>query len=267
VIANPIAAVGRRYQRRVASLVFRRPQAIQAERAIVSFSFDDFPRSALLNGGTILRRFDVFGTYYTSMGLMGQRAPTGEIFVADDLHELLRQGHELGCHTHSHCHSWQTPGEDFERSILENRAALEKEVPQATFGSFSYPICPPRPFTKRRVAAHFPCSRAGGQTFNRDGADRNQLAAFFLEKSRDRIDDVKNVIARNLADRGWLIFATHDVTERPTPFGCTPAFFEEVVLEAVRSGARILPVAAALAHIRQEAARSNRDAQSPGISL
>jgi hypothetical protein len=50
------------------------------------------------------------------------------------------------------------------------------------------------------------------------------------------------MIDLNRQSRGWLIFATHDVDPRPTPYGCTPEFFSEVVEYAVRSGARVLPV-------------------------
>jgi len=51
------------------------------------------------------------------------------------------------------------------------------------------------------------------------------------------------VIDRNATSNGWLIFATHDVTEHHTPYGCTPEFFSEVVRCSIDSGARILPVA------------------------
>lgn len=54
------------------------------------------------------------------------------------------------------------------------------------------------------------------------------------------------MILRNRDACGWLVFATHDVCESPTPFGCKPAFFEEVVRFAAESGARILPLGQAL---------------------
>src|SRR6058998_1234644 len=110
------------YQRRAASFVFRKPCLIRPERPLISFTFDDFPRSALLNGGAILNRFGVAATYYVSLGLAGTEQPSGRMFVREDLATLLEGGHELGCHTFSHCHSWETEAATFERSILENRA-------------------------------------------------------------------------------------------------------------------------------------------------
>lgn len=234
------------YQRRAASLVFRKPFVINSEHPLISFTFDDFPRSALLVGGAILNRFGLAGTYYASLGLLGKEEPSGQIFLPDDLTTLFGRGHELGCHTFSHCHSWETDTEAFERSIIENRAALGRLRSGAEFKSFSYPISLPRPLTKARIAEYFLCCRGGGQTLNVGRVDLNQLSAYFLEKSRHNIRAVKDLIDRNREVRGWLIFATHDISDDPTPFGCNPQFFEEVVQYAVSSGARILPVVKAL---------------------
>jgi peptidoglycan/xylan/chitin deacetylase (PgdA/CDA1 family) len=234
-----------RYIRGAARCFFRRPLVIDTPVPLISFSFDDFPRSALLTGGTVLKRFGLRGTYYTSLGLMGKQGPTGTMFLREDLTALSEQGHELGCHTFGHYHSWKTATSLFESSILENQRVLSALCPGASFKTFSYPISPPRALTKRRVAQHFVCCRGGGQTFNVGTADLNYLAAYFLEQNRDDIDAVKDLIAQNRQARGWLIFATHDVSSEPTPFGCTPGFFEDIVQCTVDSGAKILPVAEA----------------------
>jgi peptidoglycan/xylan/chitin deacetylase (PgdA/CDA1 family) len=230
------------YQRSAARFFFKRPFAINSPLPFISFTFDDFPRSALLTGGAILKRFGLAGTYYASFGLMGKTAPSGPIFVPEDLKVLLEQGHELGCHTFDHCHSWETTTRVFENSIVENGAALKELLPGASFRTFSYPISPPRPQTKQKTAEHFLCCRGGGQTFNVGMTDLNYLSAFFMEKDRDNPEKLKNLIDENRQARGWLIFVTHDICRVPTPFGCTPEFFEEIVQCAVNSGARILPV-------------------------
>jgi len=235
-----------RYQARAARLFFRRPFTIQTQSPLISFTFDDFPRSSLLVGGCILQRCGLVGTYYVSLGLMGTAAPTGQIATPDDLHSAYKNGHELGCHTFSHCDPLKTKSRQYEAAIIENRVALSRLIPGATFKSFAYPIGSPRPLAKARVARHFLCCRAGGQAINVNGVDLNHLSAYFLEKSRHDIQAVKDVIDQNGKQRGWLIFATHDVAENPTPYGCTPEFFQEVVQYAVRSGARILPVISAL---------------------
>ena len=209
---------------------------------MISFTFDDFPRSALTNGGAILRQYGFSGTYYACFGLMGQQNSTGEIFQGEDLQELVREGHELGCHTFDHCDSWKTTPGEFEASILRNRRAAAQHVPTLTLKSFSYPITWPRPATKRRIASFFECARGGGQTFNVGVVDLNYLKAFFIEQSRDDFDAIKQIIDDNTQAVGWLILATHDVSDSPTRFGCAPALFERIVDYADKSGAHVLPV-------------------------
>jgi glycosyltransferase involved in cell wall biosynthesis/peptidoglycan/xylan/chitin deacetylase (PgdA/CDA1 family) len=238
------------YRRRAAELLFRNPLLVRPERPLISFTFDDFPQSALTVGGAILNRFGLAGTYYASLGLAGKLTPTGRMFDVPDLTTLLANGHELGCHTFSHCDSWDTGTSAFEESIVENRRALSRLLPGAEFRSFSYPISLPRPHTKRRTANYFACCRAGGQSANTGIADANQLSAFFLEKSRHNLNAVLDLIDYNRRVRGWLIFATHDISGDPTPFGCTPEFFEQVVQHSVKSGAQIVTVNQALQVLR-----------------
>lgn len=238
------------YRRNIHRFFFRRPFPINTDIPLISFTFDDFPRSALLAGGSILRRVGLAGTYYTSLGLMGKEAPVGATFSLEDLKAVLAQGHELGCHTFAHCHAWETKPAVFERSVIANRLALKELLPEASFRTFSYPISPPRPRTKLKTAAHFVCCRGGGQTFNAGTADLNYLNSFFLEQTNGNAQEVKCVIDQNRRARGWLIFSTHDVCAAPSPFGCTPGFFEEIVQYAANSGARILPVVQAWEALR-----------------
>lgn len=237
--------------RNAAKQVFRRRMDVSANPPLISFTFDDFPRSALLVGGEILNRHGFAGTYYVSLGLAGKRVGTGKMFETGDLPQMVRQGHELGCHTFGHCHSWKTDASQYESSVIENRKALQELIPDTEFRSFSYPYCAPRPMIKRLVTRHFFSCRAGEQGTNAGPTDLNQLDAFFLEKTRGDLQPVREIIDRNCEQHGWLIFATHDISSSPTQFGCTPRFFEDVVQYAASSGARILPVAQALEVLRR----------------
>ena len=230
------------YVRKTVRFFSRRPLEIKNDRPIISFTFDDFPRSALQTGGAILKKYRASGTYYAAFGLMAKNSPTGFIFTPEDLPELLKQGHELGCHTFAHCDSWRTDPKVFEQSIVDNRKALEQLVPGGVFQSFSYPISVPNRSSKSRTSRHFICCRGGGQTFNAGMTDLNYLYAFFLEKSRDNPQVIRDLIDENRRQNGWLILATHDVCESPSPFGCSPEFFEGIVKYAADSGALILPV-------------------------
>lgn len=235
-----LTRVRSKYRRTAARMLYRRPFVVNTNVPLVSFSFDDFPRSALHAGGEILMKYGAKGTYYAAFGLMGKQAPTGEIFVAEDLDPLFRGGHELGCHTFAHCDSAETEPKEFEESIVENRRALKRFFPEAEFRTMSYPLNQPRAKTKQRMQRYFTCCRGGGQTFNAGTADLNCLAAHFLEQARGDLDGIKALIDDNCRACGWLIFATHDVSTKPTPWGSTPEMFEEIVRYAANSGSRIL---------------------------
>jgi peptidoglycan/xylan/chitin deacetylase (PgdA/CDA1 family) len=241
-------------------VLFRRRLAVMPALPLISFTFDDFPRSAFLEAGSILRRYGALGTYYASLSLMGKQSPLGRMYESEDIGELVHLGHELGCHTFGHCHSWNTPPDVYERAILENQQALTEVLPGASFQTFAYPHSGPRLAVKKVAGRYFRCCRggglkpgrylhrhsAGGQTFNWGVTDLNYLCAFFLEQSRDNPEAVKSLIDQNARARGWLIFATHDVCADPSPFGCTPDFFERVMQWSLESGAQILPVVKAL---------------------
>jgi peptidoglycan/xylan/chitin deacetylase (PgdA/CDA1 family) len=237
-----------------------RQLAVRTPVPLISFTFDDFPRSAFVNAGAILGRYGVLGTYYVSLGLAGKQSQMGPMYHTEDLIELSRLGHELGCHTFGHCHSWNTPPNIYEKAILDNQQALNEVLPGTAFQTFSYPFSGPRLPVKQVAGRHFLCCRggglragrfllrhhAGGQTFNSGTTDLNLLCAFFLEQSREDPEAVKHLIDQNAQERGWLIFATHDVCDSPSRFGCTLNFFEQVVQWSLESGAQILPVVEAV---------------------
>lgn len=235
------------YRRGVSRFCGRRPFRMRNRHPIISFTFDDFPRSAVLVGGRILEDFGTSATYYTSFGLMGKVAPTGEAFTRDDLSLVIQGGHEFGCHTFDHCHAYDTSATVFEHSIVKNRRALHTLIPEVCFKTLAYPISVPRPGTKKCSANYFLGCRAGGQTCNSGTTDLNALKAFFIEQSRDNLGAIKSMIDATCAAGGWLIFATHDVSDTPTRYGCSPGQFQEIVRHSVRSGARLLSVSAALA--------------------
>lgn len=233
------------YRRKRSLNAGQRLVELRSPSPIVSFTFDDFPRTAASVGAVILEQNMMRGTFYVSLGLMDRNIPAGPAFSEQDLNRIVEKGHELGCHTFSHCHAWETKPNVFENSILENKRALSEMLPGIAFRSLSYPIATPRPKTKELVAKHYPCARGGGEKINVHTVDANNLAACFLEKHRDDADSIQRLLDENLRERGWLIFATHDVTCDPSPFGCTPDFFEKIVTWTSRSGAVVFPVAEA----------------------
>lgn len=258
LVENVYSRLSSKWRRLCADHCFRRPFAITADTPVISFTFDDFPLSSLTVGGAVLKNYGYRGTYYVSLDLAGRWDSCGQMFSNADLPLLRSQGHELGCHTFSHDDSSTTDADTFLHSVSRNRTALESLLPGASFRSFSFPKSAPRARTKRRVGARFECCRGGGQTFNTGIADLNYLRAFFLEQARG-MDEVKQIIDRNAEAKGWLIFATHDVCDQPSPYGCKPEFFESTVRYVAGTGALVLPVAEALGVLRRSGRESHQE--------
>jgi peptidoglycan/xylan/chitin deacetylase (PgdA/CDA1 family) len=221
---------------------FRATVDCKPDAPLISFTFDDFPHSALSTGGEILRSFGTVGSYYVCLGRLGADSPSGPLCTAEDVARAWNEGHEIGCHTFSHCHSWNTEAAVYESSIHENSAAFAELIPGGRFRSFSYPLAFPRPALKRICARYFQACRGGGQRINAGTTDLNQLSAYFLEKTGENFRAIEDLIDENARKCGWLIFATHDVDRSPSRFGCTTEFFTRVVQYAVNSGAQVVPV-------------------------
>jgi hypothetical protein len=72
-----------------------------------------------------------------------------------------------------------------------------------------------------------------------------------------RLDVIKVALPNS-----WLIFYTHDVSEEPSKFGCTPGLFEYAVMTAVSVGVQILPVSDAIRVIRGQQIVTRDNSQS-----
>jgi peptidoglycan/xylan/chitin deacetylase (PgdA/CDA1 family) len=209
----------------------------------VSFTFDDFPLTALTEGGRRLAAHGARGTYFVSFQLLDRDSVSGRIASVRDLRTLLGEGHELGCHTFGHLDGSVVTAAEFEQSIERNRSALADSGLDTRFDVFAYPLNGPAVGTKRAAGRRFAGCRAGGQTFNHGVVDRSLLKAYFLDgRTRGRMTEIADLIARNAAANGWLIFATHDVSAQPSEYGCDAAEFEAIVRLSVESGARVLPM-------------------------
>ena len=212
----------------------------------VSFTFDDFPRTAYSEGGSILEQFGARGTFYAAYGLMNTSNELGEQFRAADLHALVEKGHELANHTYNHISSRSVSCGVFREDVDRGRKAIE-EVGGAYFGNFAYPFGHVTLRAKRMLEMSVTSARSIFPGLNGPEIDLNLLRANAMYGDLDESSHVKDLILRNAKERSWLIFYTHDVRPSPSAYGCTPALFEFAVSAAGHSGSRIMTVQQALA--------------------
>lgn len=245
-----------RLKRRVNKLLAERYARTAAWRAVpgpvVSFTFDDFPRSALTMGGRILADHGCAGTYYAAMGLMGTKTAVGQMFERTDLDALLSEGHELACHTFDHVSCLAVPGGDFLRKCAENRQAVASMLAGLRLRNFSFPFGDVRLGVKFPLHSAYTTSRTIEPGLNVDPVDLAFLRANRLYSGLS-LEPMERLICTNARRAGWLIFYTHDVAANPSPYGCTPAYFDRILRCALDSGAEILTVQKAFSRFHERA--------------
>lgn len=215
----------------------------------ISFTFDDFPRSASLIGAEIMAKYGLKATYYISLSLMNQRNQYWEFYKPDDLIALTQSGHELGSHTYDHIDAWYGTGPQFEESVKKNQLVFQKIIPGYNFKTLSFCTNPPNPSIKKIAEKYFLACRGGGNRINNGIIDLNLLSSFFIDRYHRDQSFAYKLIDKTVKSKGWLIFSFHDLSPNPSPFGCTPDLFKNIVQYAANSGAKILPVAEVIENI------------------
>lgn len=235
-----------RKRRRAAAAAAVVKPAIWRGPAVVSFAFDDIPQTAWTVGGAILEAHGARGTYYVSAGLAGARENGLPCHTWTDLAALAARGHELACHTHDHVSPLRTSMPAFARSLDRNAHALAPLLGARSLRNFAYAYGEASIPAKRLCARRFRSARGVEWGLNVGLVDLAQLKAVGLEVSTGARLDARAALRDAIARQGWLIFYTHDVSDAPSPWGCTPEFLADLVSETRRAGAPILTVDEAL---------------------
>jgi len=235
----------RRLDRVLCRVIRAKAARIATPGGIVSFSFDDFPKSALAVGGGILEQYRVRGTYYVAFGLAGGDGSSGRMFDPEDLQAAMQRGHELGCHSYSHLDCGRAGGRAALADVGRNSVAFARMVEGFAPRHFAFPFGSVSLAAKRALAPHFASCRGTRPGLNRGLADLGELRANSIYDGRFDLDAARRLIDEARREAGWVIFYTHDVASDPSPFGCTPGQLEAVVAYACAQ-ATVLPVGDAL---------------------
>lgn len=209
---------------------------------MVSFTFDDFPRSALTVGGRMLREAGWTGTYYIAGGLCGRIVNGIEHFSRDDLLQVACDGHEIGCHTFSHTSLRSLTVAELLDDLQCNAAFTRKILPGHTFSSFAYPFGELSLHNKMLLAKLFPTCRGVSGGLNVGRVDFAQLRSVLLTPRSFEELRIESWLERAVASNAWLIFLTHDISDDPSPYGCLPSVFAKIIESITRRGIKVLSV-------------------------
>jgi peptidoglycan/xylan/chitin deacetylase (PgdA/CDA1 family) len=222
--------------------VHQRNVPLPGNKALVSFTFDDVPRSACNVGAAILKKYKVHGTFYLATALMGEKRLGDDELTLDDIHNLVTEGHELGSHTLNHVSCRNLPLEKFRQDALAGQVAVSELRGGLSKGSFSYPFGHVTRAAKKSLSTEFASCRGIQAGINAPFADLNLLRANRLYSSSVDLAAVHTLVQQNQKSNGWLIFYTHDVRSDYSKFGCTPELLDAAVECSLHVGAHVLSI-------------------------
>ncbi|MEM1086199.1 MAG: polysaccharide deacetylase family protein [Pseudomonadota bacterium] len=219
-------------------------------RGIVSFTFDDFPKSAAQHGADILESRDARGTYYACTGMRSKTNIMGEMYDQSDLERLRLAGHEIGAHTFSHLDCSRVNMATLRDEIDRNMEDLGAFLSGGDVANFAWPYGETTYENKLTVSKYVSTARGILPGINRKGSDLMQLGAFELTPSPASTDRAVKAIEKTARRGGWAIIFTHDVRDEPSPFGVQPDALKRLLKCAKDAGVSVLPVSEAFAQIQ-----------------
>lgn len=213
---------------------------------MVSFTFDDLPKSAVTTGAGMLEASGARGTFYVSGGLVGAETADWQAGDADDVLSLHRRGHEIGCHTFSHLRACDLDGASLTEEIARNREYFRALDPSMKIETFAYPFGYGSFARKHQLKDAFLTCRSIVEGVNAGSVDLQFLRAMpLIDRDMDR-DRIERAFDEAEINNGWLIFYGHDIADQPSPYGCTPALLDHALAAASRRKIPVLTMAEAM---------------------
>lgn len=222
------------------------PFRLRNETPMVSFTFDDVPKSAATVGAAILEAHDVHGTFYVIGSQVGTSSPLWDMVDGEDIVALHRRGHEIACHTFSHKRACDLDAETLNAEIERNQDFLRTLDSSIRIENFAYPFGYGSFVRKRQLKTVFKSCRSIVPGVNSGTVDLQFLRAMPLIDRRIDRDGIERAFDQAQTNNGWLIFYTHDVADEPSPYGCSPLLLNQALEAASRRKIAVLNMAEAL---------------------
>jgi peptidoglycan/xylan/chitin deacetylase (PgdA/CDA1 family) len=246
LMRSPLPDFRARLSNRLARHFLAAPLRLPGDRPMVSFTFDDVPDSAVTVGAGMLEDHGGRGTFYISGSLVAERSEHWTGAGTDDIIELHREGHEIGCHTFSHRRAIELDTAAMNAEIAANRRFFHTLDPSIRLANFAYPYGLACVTHKPRLRHAFSSARGILPGVNSGVVDLQFLRAVPLIECGITRDGVERAFDKAESSSGWLIFYSHDVARSPSPYGCSPGLLHDALQAAVRRRMPIVTVAEAL---------------------
>lgn len=222
-----------RVKRRIARHLPTKPFFMRNGAPLVSFTFDDVPESAYANGAGVLDDYGVQGTFYIAAGICGAMDTYWQVIGRDQISDLHRRGHEIGCHTFSHRAVDELSANEMEEECRQNLQRMRELCPGIEMTNFCYPFGCLSLARKLQLQKRFDTCRGIFEGVNTGLIDLSLLKVIELYDRTLTRDKLHHVLRRARDHNGWIIFYVHDVQPQPTHMGCSPALLSATI-KAVR---------------------------------
>lgn len=214
-------------KRVLACRIINKKVPLNLSQALITFSFDDIPNSAVTNGARILKKYGFKGTYYVSLGLRNENN-TNTHFDHSYLQQIVDGGGELACHTFEHIQLYKSGRNKIITDLEKNQRQIETLIPGYKFRNFSYPYGQQTFLSKLIVKKRYTSARGVKAGMHIKYADLNNLKAIELQDNLE-LEKIYSLIDEAIQNNAWLILYTHDVEINHSRGGCSPAYFESIV--------------------------------------
>jgi peptidoglycan/xylan/chitin deacetylase (PgdA/CDA1 family) len=240
------SALKARISNRLARHLGTAPFRLRNKNPMVSFTFDDIPKSAAVIGAPMLEEYNARGTFYVAGRLVDKWSGNWMGASADEIVGLHRKGHEVACHTFSHMRVVDLNAKAMRAEIEKSRRYFLALDPSIRIENFAYPYGLGSMSHKKRLGKVFRSSRGILPGINSGIVDLQFLRSTpLIEQHIDR-DGIDSAFDEAMAKNGWLIFYGHDVAAAPSPYGCSPSLLRHALDSASRRQIPVLSVAEAL---------------------
>ena len=211
----------------------------QIQNSIISFSFDDCPKSAFTNGLPQLETQGWRATIYIACGLCETTNHLGLHVSEADIVDAYNRGHEIADHTYSHLSADAVEINTYMADIESNQLKLQQlGLPESRH--FAYPYGHVSPPLKKALRTRFETLR-GVVTSTTSTQDANLMWATRIY-SNDSIGLALEKIKQAKLAPQWLHLFTHDVRDTPSKFGCTREDFQIIINAVKDSGLQVMTV-------------------------
>lgn len=221
-----------------------KPVEIKLEKPIASFTFDDIPQSAAIEGAKILEKNGMRGTFYVTGSHSNQIFDGVKQYSPEDLQELYKNGHEIACHTYAHPRlrgrSEMEILLDLDKNLETMRVILDDETFE--FASHAFPYGEFDKVSRKVLSERFVTSRGVLRAINHGTIDFANLRTTPLERQRFTPEYLQTNIEKAIKTKGWIIFFTHDIAKNCTPYGSTPEMLEMAIEAVKKAGIEVLSV-------------------------